>query len=90
MKMHAVFPMLLALIVALGILNVSKSPTREWTRTTYIVNQGDTLWNICRHHCPNGMDIWEYIYLVKKENNMASSTIHAGDTIILLKEVKTK
>lgn len=90
MKFDAILPVIIALIIALGILNICKSPTYEWTRTLYLVNHGETLWSICQEYCPDKMDIQEYIYLVKKENNMVSSMIHEGDTLTLLKEVKSK
>ena len=90
MKLDAIFPMMLVLIIAIGLLAGCKSPAYEWERTLYFVKHQDTLWNICQQYCPSKMDIEEYIYLIKLENNMASSTIHAGDTLILLKEVKTK
>ena len=82
--------MMLALVVAIGVLSVSDTPTYEWKRTLYLVNHEDTLWSICHKYCPDKMDMQEYIYLIKQENNMMSSTIYAGDTLIILKEVKPK
>lgn len=90
MKIDAILPIILALIVSLGILAKCKTPTFEWTRTLYLVNRGETLWSICHKYCPDKMDMQEYIYLIKQENNMMSSTIYAGDTLIILKEVKPK
>ena len=82
--------MMLALVVAIGVLSVSDTPTYEWKRTLYLVNHEDALWSICHKYCPDKMDMQEYIYLIKQENNMVSSTIYAGDTLIILKEVKPK
>ena len=90
MKLEAVVSVIIALIIALVVLVKSKSPSYEWTRTLYLVNSGETLWSICQEYCPDKMDIQEYIYLVKKENNMVTSMIHEGDTLTLLKEVKNK
>ena len=90
MRLEALFPMILALIVALGLLVKCKAPTYEWAKILYFVNHDDTLWNICQEYCPDKMDMQEYIYLIKQENNMVSSTIYAGDTLIILKEVKPK
>jgi len=89
-KFDAILPIILALIVALGLLAKCKTPTYEWTRTLYLVNRGETLWSICEQYCPKRMDLWEYYFLVKKENNMVSSTIHEGDTLTILKEVNKK
>ena len=90
MRYYIFLSMMLALVVAIGVLSVSDTPTYEWKRTLYLVNHEDTLWSICHKYCPDKMDIQEYIYLIKQENNMVSSTIYAGDTLIILKEVKPK
>lgn len=90
MRYYIFLSMMLALVVAIGVLSVSDTPTYEWKRTLYLVNHEDTLWSICHKYCPDKMDMQEYIYLIKQENNMVSSTIYAGDTLIILKEVKPK
>ena len=90
MRYYIFLSMMLALVVAIGVLSVSDTPTYEWKRTLYLVNHEDTLWSICHKYCPDKMDMQEYIYLIKQENNMMSSTIYAGDTLIILKEVKPK
>ena len=90
MRYYIFLSMMLTLVVAIGVLSVSDTPTYEWKRTLYLVNHGETLWSICHKYCPDKMDMQEYIYLIKQENNMVSSTIYAGDTLIILKEVKPK
>ena len=90
MRYYIFLSMMLTLVVAIGVLSVSDTPTYEWKRTLYLVNHEDTLWSICHKYCPDKMDMQEYIYLIKQENNMISSTIYAGDTLIILKEVKPK
>ena len=61
-----------------------ETPEYEWEAVSYMVECGDTLWSICAQYCPQGVDIWEYIYLVKEENGMETSRIYAGDTITIL------
>ena len=90
MRYYIFLSMMLALVVEIGVLSVSDTPTYELKRTLYLVNHEDTLWSICHKYCPDKMDMQEYIYLIKQENNMMSSTIYAGDTLIILKEVKPK
>ena len=50
---------------------------------TIQVNQGDTLWAIAGNWAPEGMDVREYIYNIKKANNMERSDIYAGDELLL-------
>ena len=90
MRYYLALSVLLTITVLLGVLGSGKTPIYEWTRTLYFVNHNDTLWSICREYCPDKMDLQEYIYLIKQENNMVSSTVYAGDTLIILKEVKRK
>lgn len=76
----------IASVLVLFILLIVKfdTPNYEWEAVPYRVQYGDTLWSICSQYCPQGVDIWEYIYLVKEENGMETSLIYAGDTINIL------
>ena len=46
------------------------------------VGQGDTLWNIAEQYNPNG-DVRKTVYEIRKLNNLNSSDIYAGDTLII-------
>lgn len=46
------------------------------------VRQGDTLWEIANKHCTN-KDVREYIYDIKKLNNLEDSYIYVGQSLYL-------
>jgi hypothetical protein len=48
-----------------------------------IVNSGDTLWDIAAMHVSKGQNVRSYITNIKKINGLSSSTINAGDVLIL-------
>lgn len=67
----------------------ASNETIETQEIEYVVCKGDTLWKIAERYKLENQDPREYIYEVKKLNNMASSTIYEGQTIkILLMEGK--
>lgn len=48
------------------------------------IKEGDTLWEIAETHFPDSnKDIREYIYEIKKLNNLDNTYIYAGQTIKL-------
>ncbi len=51
--------------------------------TKIMVQPNDTLWKIARNHLPAGMDIREFIFVIKKVNNVQNSIIHPGDILLL-------
>lgn len=57
----------------------------ETTQTQYTVSKGETLWDIAKEFKQDGQDIREYIYEVKKINNMTSSMIYEGQVITIIK-----
>ena len=56
----------------------------------YTVSKGERLWDIAEQYKRPDQDIREYIYEIKKLNNMENSTIYEGQelTIIIYEEVK--
>ena len=56
-------------------------------KISYTVQNGDTLWAISKDYCPDDLSIQEYIYLLKKENNLGS-VIYPGQIIQVLIEEK--
>ena len=61
--------------------------TQEEAETIlYTVNNGDTLWNIAKDNKAENKDIRQYIYELKKINNMKNSNIYEGQTLKIIKE----
>lgn len=61
----------------------------ETKESEYVVCKGDTLWKIAEKYKLENQDPREYIYEVKKLNNMTSASIYEGQIIkILLVEDK--
>ena len=86
MKIELAYPICLALLFTLVVIFTSNTPEREWERSSYAVEYGDTLWEICKLYCPEDMDLREYINLVKRINQLEDSTIRAGEWITILEE----
>lgn len=49
----------------------------------YVVQQGDTLWDIAIKHKPAAMDIRQYIVEIKKHNQLKSAILAIGQIIAL-------
>ena len=68
---------LVCLVVMTVVIVVSaKGKSRE--AVGYIQDSGSTLWEIAERHCPNDMDIREFISEIKKANGMEDSVIYEG------------
>lgn len=85
-----VYPLCVVALYITIIIHVCSTYNFDWQKVDYVVKRGDTLWDICKLHCPDNMNIWEYINLVKDESELISSTIHEGDIITILKEQKNE
>lgn len=47
----------------------------------YKVGEGDTLWRISKYYSDGNIDIRQFIYEIKKLNDMETSAIYEGDII---------
>lgn len=82
-----IFIFLLGFIVINNVLASNEAEERK--EIEYVVCKGDTLWKIADKYKLENQDPREYIYEVKKLNNMTSATIYEGQIIrILLVEDK--
>ncbi len=56
----------------------------DYVQEKYVVQKGDTLWNIASEYASEHQDLKDYIYQLKQVNNIASS-LEEGQSIIILK-----
>ncbi len=77
---------LLILIISFCLFRVfgSNREEVEATQIKYTVCRGDTLWNIAQEYKQDNQDIRDYIYEVKKINNMTDSCLYEGQVINII------
>lgn len=51
----------------------------------YVVSKGQTLWSIASEYQKEGQDIRDYIYELRKINNLNDCVIYPGQVIKILK-----
>lgn len=49
----------------------------------YVVQPGDSLWEIAQSHVPERMDIRAYIHQLRLLNQLEQSVIHTGQSLLL-------
>lgn len=89
--LKGIFTIIFIIIVSFICLNqLFNKEEIKTTEIQYIVSKGERLWDIAEQYKRPGQDIREYIYEIKKINNMENSTIYEGQelTIIIYEEVK--
>lgn len=64
------------------IYTLSVSGHQEPQYQTVVVHSGDTLWSIAEKYC-NNTDIREYIYNIKKINNMDTSVLYENTAVLI-------
>lgn len=77
----------LIIILINSIINVPKYT--EIHKTIYI-SEDETLWDIAREYKKPNQDIRDYIYQIKKLNNMDTAAIYEGQALVIIiyEEVK--
>lgn len=50
---------------------------------TYAVSYGDTLWSIASEYKSDNVSTGEFVYMIKKANDLNSSEIAAGDVLVI-------
>ena len=73
------------LLVALFNISVAKSNTPEAEIIDYTISRGETLWSIAEENKAEKEDIRQYIYDIKKLNNMTDSAVYEGQIIQIKK-----
>ena len=81
--------MIIFLIIILINTVTNKTKYAETYKTIYI-SEHETLWSIAEEYKKPNQDIRDYIYEIRKLNNMESAAIYEGQelTIIIYEEVK--
>ncbi|NLL96396.1 MAG: LysM peptidoglycan-binding domain-containing protein [Clostridiaceae bacterium] len=64
------------------IVNAGASSPQVYDHQVIKVAKGDTLWEIASIYSRNS-DIREYIYNIKKLNDLSGDTIYAGQVLLL-------
>jgi LysM repeat protein len=75
------------LLVALAIytMGVVFAEANDYQTEPYVVQKGDTLWNIAKSHHQNvGMSIQHYIHQLKQVNDMHTPVIYVGQELTVL------
>ena len=72
-------------IVAIALLVLLATGVRAGSNTgatgTYIVGQGDTLWDIAVAHTASGDDVRETLFRIEQANSLTSAVIAAGQVV---------
>lgn len=76
---------LIFLLIALFNISVAKS-NEEAKIISYTVSKGETLWSIAEEYKAENEDPRQYIYDIKKLNNMDNSNIYEGQILQIIKE----
>ena len=83
------FWVILALIVFtyISISGCSKNGTQT-EKMVYIVQAGDTLWDIAEEYCPNNMDLRDYYLNIKEDNGLETLVIHPDMVLEIEREME--
>ena len=73
------------LVIALFNISIARIEKEEAQTQDYIISSGETLWSIAQKYKNPEEDTRQYVYEIKKLNNMTNSTIYAGQTIKIIK-----
>ena len=71
----------LALLLTGAVVAQAESAPEPTEFTTHTVVSGDTLWDIAAQHAPEGADLRDVVFDVKRVNGLDSSTIQPGQVI---------
>lgn len=74
----------IVIMMCIYISSVFANKEAETTEVTYTVSKGETLWSIAERYKQDNQDPRDYIYKVKKLNDMTSATIYEGQVITIL------
>ena len=80
------------IIFSIIVMFFSFTKNQEYTENhkTIYISKNETLWSIAKEYKKPNQDIRDYIYEIRKLNNMESATIYEGQELIIIvyEEVK--
>lgn len=77
----------IAILLLVGLFNISIAKSnKEAEIISYTVSNGETLWSIAEEYKAENEDPRQYIYDIKKLNNMDNSNIYEGQILQIIKE----
>ena len=84
--MAILVPLLVGFVI-MGIIIICKTEFKSEDIQTedYIVSSGETLWDIAKENKKEKQDIREYVYELRKLNNIDDCIIHEGQVIKIIK-----
>ncbi|MBQ2937586.1 MAG: LysM peptidoglycan-binding domain-containing protein [Clostridia bacterium] len=83
---RSILTLILILLVAFTfIIQIfSEKENVKSSEIEYTISRGERLWDIAEEYKRPDQDIREYIYEIKKLNNMDTSTVYEGQTIKII------
>lgn len=88
-KFTARFWVILALIVFTYIsISGSIKNKPETEKMNYVVQYGDTLWDIAEEYAPKNMDLRKYIHNIKEQNGLDSMNIYPFMVLEIEREIQ--
>ena len=80
------FILAIMILIALIITLFSNcSAVKKVETEDLVVSTGDTLWSIACEYKKDGQDVREYIYELRKLNNLENCTIYPGQELKIIK-----
>lgn len=87
--MKTIKSILIILLILFSIYAVTKRFNElnsvNYNEVEYIVQENDTLWSIAEKFATEHQDLREYVYKIKQVNNISTSNLEVGQTIIIFK-----
>ena len=68
--------------IGVRVANATSDPATI-TEHTYVVRNGDTLWNVARRTYPTGIDTRQLVFRIERRNRLTSADIHPGESLVL-------